>query len=74
MSRTRHHRCQRDSHRGKDLWSRRAGMGHQAYSTYNKKLTAQRERMEENEIVIKELKEYILKAERKHLRNGCAKR
>lgn len=44
MSRTNHHRSQKRQHCGEDLWSRRAGMGRCAYTTYNKRLTCKKER------------------------------
>ena len=57
MSRTKHHRNQRHQHCGEDFWSRRAGQGYKAYSTYGKRLTIQIERMEEKQLLLKELKE-----------------
>lgn len=45
MSRTRHHRGQKRQHNGEDFWSKRAGMGDYAYSTYGKRLTVSKERM-----------------------------
>jgi hypothetical protein len=55
MSRTNHHRNQKRQHRNEDFWSRRAGMGHYGYCAYGKRLTIRRERMEEKELIIKEL-------------------
>ena len=54
MSRSKH---QKHRHSGEDFWSKRGGGGQLAVSTYNKKLTVRRERMEKKESVIKELKE-----------------
>jgi len=44
MSRTKHHKEQKNQHIGEDLWSRRAGMGHAAYNAFNKWLTRRIER------------------------------
>ena len=55
MSRTYHHRGQKNRHRGRDLWSRRAGMGYCAYDTYNKFLTRRIERASVKELLIKEI-------------------
>ena len=57
MSRTKHHRNQKWRHCGEDFWSRRAGMGHSAVCTENKRLTIERERMEQKELIIKELRD-----------------
>lgn len=56
MSRTKHHRHQRRQHCGEDFWSRRAGMGYASVCTDNKRITISRERMEEKELIIDELK------------------
>ena len=53
MSRTAHHKQQKHRHCGRDLWSRRAGMGYYSYCTENKKLTIRRER-EENRVLVRE--------------------
>jgi hypothetical protein len=55
MSRTKHHRTQKYQHCGEDFWSRRVGMGYCIYTTFNKRLTIRKERMEEKELVIREL-------------------
>ena len=54
MSRTRHHKEQRKQHMGDDLWSRRPCAG-KSYSTYNKRLTARKERAAEPEILRQEI-------------------
>ena len=56
LSRTNHHKSQKDQHRGDDLWSRRpcAGM---SYTTYNKQLTRKRERASKPEIIKNEILE-----------------
>ena len=56
MSRTRHHRNQKSQHQGEDFWSKRAGMGSQSVCSINKEITARKERMEDKEIIIQELK------------------
>ena len=43
MSRTKHHRGQKNQHLGEDLWSRRPCAG-KSYNTYNKWLTRKKER------------------------------
>jgi len=55
MSRTPHHRNQRSAHIGEDFWSKRAGMGSYGYCTFGKRLTISKERMEERELLIKEI-------------------
>jgi hypothetical protein len=57
VSRTKHHRSQKNQHGGHDLWSRRpcAGM---SYSAYNKQLTRKRERAAEPEIIQKEISDF----------------
>ena len=50
MSRTKHHRNQRDQHKGDDLWSRRPCAG-ACYSTYNKWLTRRKERAQERKFI-----------------------
>lgn len=59
MARTRHHRHQRRQHSGEDFWSKRAGMGNHCYSTYGKKLTIRKERMEEKKLLIKEVRNSV---------------
>lgn len=51
MSRTKHHKEQKRQHLGQDLWSPRAGMEGKAYCAYNKKLTRQRERAQERQLL-----------------------
>lgn len=55
MSRTPHHRNQKNAHIGEDFWSKRARMGHYGYSTFGKRLTISKERMEERELLVKEI-------------------
>ena len=54
MSRTKHHRDQKNQHLGQDLWSRRPCAG-ACYNAYNKWLTRKKERAAEHEIIEKEL-------------------
>ena len=56
MSRTKHHRDQKNLHNGEDFWSKRAGMGSQPVCVINRKITVRKERMEEKELIISELK------------------
>lgn len=55
MSRTNHHKNQKTHHQGEDFWSRRAGMGSQSVNSTNRQITARKERMEDKELVLKEL-------------------
>jgi hypothetical protein len=57
VSRTKHHRHQRRQHCGEDFWSKRAGMGYESVCTDNKRITISRERMEEKELIIKEMRD-----------------
>lgn len=59
MARTRHHRHQSRHHANEDFWSKRAGMGNHCYSTYGKKLTIRKERMEEKKLLIKEVRNSV---------------
>ncbi len=54
MSRTRHHRGQKNQHLGEDLWSRRPN-SQSSYNSYNKKLTARMERSQESGDTAKEV-------------------
>ena len=56
MSRTRHHKEQKNRHNGHDLWSRRMG-GMLSYCSYNKLLTRRKERHDEQQIIKEELGE-----------------
>jgi hypothetical protein len=56
MSRTSHHRDQKNQHRGHDLWSRRPCAG-ASYTAYNKWLTRRKERAAENAKIQQELRE-----------------
>ena len=56
MSRTRHHRSQRDQHRGDDLWSRRPCAG-TLYTAYNKRLSIRKERAAVAAIIDQQLKD-----------------
>jgi hypothetical protein len=55
VARTKHHRSQKSQHIGEDFWSKRAGMGHAAYCTTNKRITVRKERMEKKELLLKEI-------------------
>lgn len=57
MSRTKHHRSQKQQHCGEDLWSRRAGMGRCSYTTFNKRLTNRVERAAKRRDIAKEVGE-----------------
>ncbi len=52
MSRTKHHRFQRNQHCGHDLWSRRP-CSQMSYTTYNKELTIKIERAREAQLLYK---------------------
>lgn len=54
MSRTKHHRGQRQGHWGHDLWSKRGGMAGAAYNAYNKLLTRRKERAAEKSEIARE--------------------
>ena len=58
MSKTYHHKNQRHQHNGEDLWSRRAEMGDQSYTTYNKRLTTRKERGERKRLIAKNLQDF----------------
>jgi len=56
MSRTKHHRTQKNQHSGEDLWSRRANTGgHYMYSAIGKRLSLAKERAMEKQQLIAEL-------------------
>lgn len=57
MSRTKHHRGQKQRHCGHDLWSKRGGMAGAAYSAYNKFLTRRKERAAEKSEIAREMEE-----------------
>ena len=59
MSKTYHHKNQRAQHYGEDLWSRRAVMGHERCTTYNKRLTVRKERGEGKRLISKNLQDFI---------------
>lgn len=56
MSRTKHHRNQKRQHVGEDFWSKRAGMGNYPVNGYGKRLTIAKERIEQKEELVNELK------------------
>jgi len=56
MSRTSHHRDQKNQHAGQDLWSRRPCAG-ACYTAYNKWLTRRKERAAENAKIQQERRE-----------------
>ena len=56
MSKTDHHRGQKNRWIGWDLWSRRGDMGMTMKNTYSKFLTRRRERAQDKEKLIQELK------------------
>lgn len=58
MSRTKHHRHQRRTHCGTDLWSRRGDMGSGSpYNWFSKFLTRRKERAAKKRDINKEMKQ-----------------
>ena len=57
MSRTRHHRCQKNYHNGHDLWSKRGGLAGYSYGVFNKWLTRRKERHCKNKEIQRSIKE-----------------
>lgn len=57
MSRTRHHKCQKNRHLGHDLWSRRPCAGW-AYCSFSKRMTIKIERSRERQEINKEIYRY----------------
>lgn len=58
MSRTRHHKDQKNQHLGQDLWSRRPCAG-RCYNAYNKWLTRKKERAAKKAEIEREARESV---------------
>jgi len=62
MSRTLHHRNQKHRHNGEDFWGKRAGNGGGCAGTgpITKQITKRKERMQDKELILKELNCIVL--------------